>query len=243
MLRRRGRFIRRSGKRSRSSFRRNVRRIAKRTVLNTVEKKYKSTDVYMINGNAYSGPNGGWPLYHNGCMTFDIVNNTSGGTNVFPLNGTGETVRSGAEIHSKGFMIRGSINVPSDRKNTSFYMYVLEYNSVQGSPTIYTDFFKNITGSARLDPMNKDRFKAKKIGAYRLYAADLATTQNGCINFKKWLPFKRKLTFKDDTSAQVVRGMKEYLSIVIIPYDTTASLTSDILGYARINATLYYADP
>lgn len=216
----------------------------KKVIMSTAEKKRKDT-TQLEWAFTYDPTELGYPIFHNSMQITYLINNNSpnGTSNLGVFQGNQDDQRQGNEIYSKGVMFRNTIKVPADRKNSQFKLYLVEFNSSQGNPGDKNDFFHNITGSVLLDPLQTDRFKAKYLGTYRVAARDLATTQAATIIVKKWIPFKRHLSYAIDNSGAVAKGMKEHLAVVMVAYDTTNTLTTDKVGFVQSSASLYYADP
>lgn len=219
----------------------------KNVILKTAEKKYKSADIAA--NSAYDLTFGGNALNHNSIVEQTLIDNTNPNSTyqLCMAQGDNDGQRNGDEIYAKGIMYRGGIVIPSDRKNTTFKMCLLEYNTVQGTPTTYGDLFHNVTGKNMLDPLQQDRWKLTVLGTYRYSPHDTNPSpidgNRGEILIKKWIPFKRHLCFKEDTSLAYVKGMKERLSIIWLTYDNNSAFDATTCGYIRANATLYYGDP
>jgi len=58
-----------------------------------------------------------------------------------------------------------------------------------------------------------------------------------------WVPLKRKVKYLDDSSAEMIYGFRNNVAVVIAAYDAYGTLNTDIIGYCRGNATLYYKNP
>lgn len=219
----------------------------KAVVLSTAESKFRSCD---IPGNsAYDALIGGYALNHNSNVQMELVNNNSPATaniTYIPAGDSDET-RSGNEIFSVGIMLRGSIVIPADRKNARFRIFLLEYNSVVGDPTVYSQFYHNITGRNVLDPIRNDRWTAKPIGTYYYKAKDTSsdpvTGNRGTILIKKWIPWRRQLTYSDGASYAITKGMKERVSLIVQTWDNNSAFDTTTCGYIRLNATLHFKDP
>lgn len=220
----------------------------KSVVLKTAERKWKSCDSPA--NSAYDVAFGGYSLNHNSTVEFTLSNNNAPNpsTHITAISqGVSDLTRNGSSIYSTGIMLRGSIVIPADRKNTTFKLYLLEYNTAQGDPTVYADLYTNITGRNMLDPFQPDRWKPKYLGTYTYKAHDTASTilegQRADIIFKKWIPFKRMFHYQGDGSTVVARGIKERLSLLIKTFDNNSALDTSTCGYVRINATLHFKDP
>lgn len=220
----------------------------KSVILKTAEKKYKAVDVSA--NSAYDIAFGGNALNHNSIVELTLINNTNPNATyqLAMAQGDGDAFRNGDEIYAKGIMLRAGIVIPADRKNATFKVFLVEYNTVQGDPTVFSDIFHpGNTGKVVLDAVQTDRWNLNLLGTYRYKAhdtsSDLATGQRGEILIKKWIPWRRKLCFKADDSLVIAKGMKERLSILIMSYDNNSAFDTTTVGYVRTNATLYYGDP
>ena len=227
--------------------RRGFAKAVKNVILKTAEKKYKTCEPQA--NSAYDLAFGGFALNHNSLVEIKLIDNTAPnlGIHCTMSQGNSDGQRNGDEIYAKGIMFRAAITLPADRKNATFKICLVEYNSVQGDPTVFTDLFHNVTGKNVLDPIQQDRWKVRVLGTYRYLPRDtnseLVQGQRGEILVKKWIPFKRTLTFKEDTSLVYTKGMKERLSLVIMSYDNNSAFEATTIGYIRANATIYYGDP
>jgi len=202
----------------------------------------------VLNSATTAGVGG---LFHNVLYSFNIIDNTSATEGVLPIQGVGDTNRNGSDIYCTGFMIRGQVNLPFDRRNTKIKMWLCERSTTDGSPNSYTQWFKSITGSGALDPVDNDRFKVKSLGELRATARDLYVERGeltdagaeSTIYFKKWIPYKRKLKFPSGSS-NVCTGMKEALSVHFLAYDTyNAAETDRVVTALNCAVTCYFKDP
>lgn len=180
---------------------------------------------------------------------------TSGDT-TFPTSlatGTNDTNRIGSDVFSVGFRVRGSFGLPFDRRNTVIKIFMLEYNSNQGTPTDVTNFYRNVTGNNALDPINTERFPGVKLlrtlraKARDLYVERGELTDSGSIHqlyYDIWVPFRRKLRYATATNSNPSSGMKENLVLLMTCYDTfsASSLTDTIVVDHDQMVTFYYKD-
>ena len=193
----------------------------------------------------------GTGLLHNVIKSFNLIDNEDGNPSVLPTQGAADNQRNGSDIYATGIMIRGHVDIPFDRRNAKFKMWLVERNSIQGSVNTYGDFFKTVTGAGALDPINDDKFKVKYLGQLRTVARDLYIERgeitdagaDASVYFKKWIPFKRKLKFSG-TDAKCTQGMKEFLTLNVLPYDTYTTAETDIIGRTwDMAVSFYYKDP
>lgn len=252
-------FKRRKVTRKKRSWRRKLIRgksgfakAVKNVILRTAEKKFRSVDLSF--SSAFDLLKNGWPLNHNSVVAAPIFDNTfpDNATQPVPSQGIGDSSRNGDEIYGKGITLRGSIDFAFDRTNAITKMYLVEWNTTQGSLT-KADLQYPITGNVMLDPFQSDRWKVKYIGTvrprtgnYHHYDVEGIPVESGktqTVLFKKFIPFKRKLSFKEDSSNVICKGMKERLSLVFITYDALNTVSSATMAYARVNATFHYGDP
>lgn len=219
----------------------------KRVLFATCEKKYKS----MLLPNSTLAHNGGtgstvsqWTIYDE---------NTTG---LMPIQGSGDGERNGDEIYTTGIRVRFEMSAPYDRCGVEYKMWLTEYNTAQGDPAAKADFWHNVSGNYLLDPVQTDRWKTKVIskGIIQKKGVDYIDATAGYIESDNknartiirslWIPFRRKITFKNDGSSVVAKGMKEALKVTMVAYHNYDTLTTDILSKInRATATLYYKDP
>lgn len=184
-------------------------------------------------------------LYHNSIAAHSIwYPGNPIGNNLFPTQGNTDGNRKGDEIICQGIRLRMVLNVPYDRRNTTFKMFFIQWNSVQGNVGLRTDLLHDITGNIMLDPIQKDRWPGVKyLGSYTSRAKDLQGTDHHTILVNRWLPLKRKVTFLTDGNVEPA-NLREYGSVVIFSYSTTGALETDAVATnCQFTATLYYKDP
>lgn len=199
---------------------------------------------YVCINRALTGTAGNGTLCHNlltQSILWDDINNTS----LFPSQGDGKTSRDGEEIFCRGFMLRGVFQIPYNRRNMRFKLWYVPYNSQQGSPTDKSQFFYSTVNNTLLDPVQTDRWKGiRYLGTYKCSAVDQTTgSEDKTIMVKKWIPINRKLVFRTSSDRVVISGLKENGTIIIAPYDTVTSASTDVL-ITRMEAsvTMYYKD-
>jgi hypothetical protein len=188
----------------------------------------------------------------------------SNSATIFPGQGTTDGSRVGDRIVCQGLKIRAVFDVPWDRKNVKLKVFYLPWNSDQGTPTTYGQFFHDITTNARLDPVQTKRWPGVKyLGTYQIEperapyytyssgdqtpAADVISANTGTICVKKWIPMNKKLYFKADASTSVT-NLKENGSIICIPYTTINTASTGVISgdnvilKAEMAVTVYYKD-
>lgn len=234
-VRRRQRYVRRR----KYGTRGKVAGIARRVAMSLAEKKEYSQKFQSLESGTVGG------LFHNVLKEDRLIDNNTTGQGLLPAQGDGDRQRVGNAIYTTGIMVRGTMAVAHDRRNTTVKIWLLEYNSSQGDPTSYSTFFNNTSGNGLLDNVNPNFFRAKLVGTYRLTARDLLDTSNdGNIHFKKWIPFRRKLEFSSNGTTIATKGMKETLSLVYLAYDTYNASSSDrCIRNLDTCRTLHYKDP
>lgn len=202
-------------------------------------------------------------LQHDNIYKVDLWNGSD--SSLFPGQGTTDGNRIGDRIVSQGIKLRIAFDVPWDRKNVKLKLFYLTYNSDQGDPTTYSNFFHNITGNARLDPIQKKRYGGLKyLGTYQIeperapyytYStgdqtpnSDVISTNTGTICVKKWLSMEKNLFFRSDGTTQP-SNLKEIGTIIAIPYasintSSGSAVTSGdvVILNGEMSATVYYKD-
>lgn len=174
-------------------------------------------------------------------------------TNV-PQGSNGDE-RNGKEIYSVGFRVRGVMTVPYDRRNVRVKIWLVAYNTLQGTVTTFNNWFlPNGSGDGMLDSIDTHRFpgvrllRTLRVKARDLYIERGELTDSGSdasLYYDIWIPYRRKMTFQ--SSAQVtpfVTGGKELLSLVCLPYDTVSTLETDtVITSHEQQVTFYFRDP
>lgn len=167
--------------------------------------------------------------------------------------GGGPSSRVGDEVYSIGFRIKGCFGLPFDRRNVQIKLWLVEYNSNQGTPTTQAQWYRVTTGNNMIDPIDNDRFPGVKLlRVLRAKPKDLYVergdiTDTGSINqiyYNIWIPFKRKLRYTSTSTVPPISGTKERLSLIMTAYDTPSTITTDtvVLDH-RQSVTWYYKDP
>lgn len=220
----------------------------KNVILKTAETKFISRRLTDTNMLEYAAPSR-FGLTHNNINYFYIYNQSAPDAVKHPLptQGDGDGNRNGDEIYATGIRISGSIEMNSDSKGCTYRMFLAEYNdSVFSSGSnigTYNELFHNVANSSMLDTFQHDRIKPKYLGTLRVRPEDQNDASLGNINFKRWIPLKRKLTFRQDDSPALALGMKNKLAIFFLPYQAIATAAGALVGAINVHATLYYKDP
>lgn len=197
------------------------------------------------------------PMAHNKLYIW-ALHDKPGNTGItnLPIGAGADGGRQGREIYSVGFRVRGTFEVPYDRRNTRIKMWLMEWNSGQGTPTTLSEFFSEpIGGSSNvmLNNVNNERFPGvRKLRDLRVKSRDLLTNPTGgsgntyTIYYDVWIPFKRKLTYATAATPSKcpTGGMKEYLSLIAGAYDVAGTLgTDNLITAAKCVCTFYFRDP
>lgn len=235
---------RRKYTRGRTGFAKAVKNV----ILKTAETKFISRRLTDTNMTEASTPSR-FQLLHNTLNFYNIFNNTSPDAVKHPLptQGDGDGNRNGDEIYATGIRLAGNIQVFSNFKSATFRMFLVEYND-HVFPTgsnlgTYNDVFHNVANSSMLDTFQHDRIRPRYIGTLKIPARDILDAQDGTINFKRWIPMKRKLTFRQDDSPALATGIKNKVSLLFLPYDKLLTGSGGHIADINVHATLYYKDP
>lgn len=213
---------------SRTKFAKAVRKV----ILSTAEKCYKSL---QRDGQSFT---------HDSLSYVHVF--TPGNYGLFPSQGNGDGERRGDEIYTSGIMMRAVFQIPHDRRNTKFKMWFLNYDEDQQGIVAKDTFFHNVSNNVMIDPVQTDRWRhVQYLGTYKCSAVDQTTgSQDKTIIVKKWIPLKRKITFQSDSSNIPCNGVLSRGILVVCPYDTITSVTTDtLITNSEITFTLYYKDP
>lgn len=235
-----GRSVRRRlvfSKRRRPRGGKRMKKIAKSVMFQLAESKHRNL--------AFTGA-----VFHNLLHEIKLFQNSvPDGLGAIP-QGIANQNRNGSEIYSVGIMLRGTWEIAHDRRNQLIRVYMVEYTPAQnGSPTDKAKVFEQTgtsTGNIMLDNFESDNFKFHKIYEGRPYASKQLLDNPGQyqnLYWKKWIPFKRKLTYQDN-GQKILKGMKENLSLIVFTYDVYATLQTDkLISRYDLEATLYFKDP
>lgn len=191
-------------------------------------------------------------LYHNSVNETHLWGPSSAvSMYTMPSQGTNDGARIGDRIYLKGIQLRGLFQIPGDRLNTSVAIYYVPHNSEQGSPGTYSDLFHNITGSAMMDTLQKKRFPGCKfLGRFSSKPHDMwqhgggtnVPWNSGSIYVNRFININKKIYFKADASDQP-SNLKEYGTIVVVPYQNVNTLATDIVVVnCDLHATAYFKD-
>jgi hypothetical protein len=171
--------------------------------------------------------------------------------NVFPFVGDGPDQRNGNEIYAKGFMIRASFNMAGDRRGTSLRFYLVSPSNTTETPT-YANLFQNITNNVELDPLDKTKFPhTKYLGMAKLPDRSAPTASidgtfeliDSNIIWKKWIPFEKKIKFKQQSSNEPM-NIAPYMTLCVTAYDHNSALETDVcVKDIDMMVSFYYSDP
>lgn len=216
-------------------------------ILKTAETKFVTKHLSDTTATQV-GPGNTYDLNHNTIFAVHIYNNANPDAVKHPLPGQGDadSARNGDEIYATGLLIRGMINAAAGNKNTRYRMFISEYNDTQFGTgtdiTTYNALFHSISAQSILDNFQTDRIKVRSLGTLTVGRNDQQDSDSCLIPFKFWIPLKRKLTFRDDTTFALAKGMKNKLTLLCIPYRLNQAAQGSV-GSISTNATLYYKDP
>lgn len=200
-------------------------------------------------------------MSHNGIHKIPIwdVDATFNPKSILPEQGIKDAQRIGDRIHALKIKIRMALDIPWDRKNCKIKVYFLEYNSDQGDPTSYNDFFHpSVTGNSRLDPIQVKRWGRglKYLGDYQPQdrnasytyinsstpSASNMATNTATIYIKREVVLNKKVFFKND-GAMTPSSLKENGCLLLLPYASINTSTEDnIVLSAEGCSTLYFKD-
>lgn len=204
-------------------------RLIKRVQMSNIETKHKTITASVQD------------IKHNTLYSYPVHYNTS---LLWPLQGDADSERDGDTIYGLGIKLTGMFHLAHDRKNTQIKCWWVPYNSVQGNPTAYADFFHNVSGTTILDDVQVKRWPGiRYLGTMRNRARDVNEAAQVSIPFKFWIPLRREIAFCSDAS-RVVSNMAENGVLVYTAYDTFQAIVTDTLVVrAQFHATLYWKDP
>lgn len=224
----------------------------KNVILKTAESKYAVRD--LKHGFGWNGFNtvalstdvfGQMIVQHNFLFEVFLFENTSPSiaTMFHIAQGDRDDQRNGDEIYATGMRLRIQCENDAGRHNMTWKFWLVEWNTTQGEPVDPNTTFHSGSGCLILDTIQNNRIKMMPLGTFRTKARDVPADKKTDIYINKWIPFKRKLSFAQDSAIHVTRGMKEKLALVGVAYDTSNTTIGSAVGNIRVNGTFYYKDP
>lgn len=173
--------------------------------------------------------------------------NSNLANNVMPNQGDTDANRSGDSIVATGYKIRYNIVANSISKQGHYKFFFLPYNSDQGDPTDRAQLTHTLTDYLSLDPIQSKRWKGiKYLGKRYMRSTDSSSNEQGIINGSFWIPLKRTINFKNDTT-NITTNLKEN-GILIWYYTGNLALAdpdsaTTYVAEANFCSTLYFKDP
>lgn len=233
MPRKRYRSRSRGGYRRRRRYGPSTARI-KRQVLSVAESKYKS---YDIKGSQF---------FHDTISRHDLWGPLTDESNsIWPSQGSYDSGRVGDMIYCSGIRIRGLFEVPNDRFNMKMKLFFVQWNSAEGTPSTQAELLHNVSGNILIDPIQNKRWRRiRYLGMIQCRPSDsfADSAQTKTILINKWIPMNQKVYFNADTS-ETPTNVKEYGSLLFLPYDTISSATTDrVVVGSEITYTVYWKD-
>lgn len=214
----------------------NLRSFVRKVVSNQKETKYKTKASASTLGYNHDTVGVATTIWEQGA---------TGSNNIWPQQGTDDDKRVGDEIYAKGMMVRGTLQVPYDRRTVRVDVYYLPYNTAQGDPTgISSDLFHAVSANKMLDPIQVRRWPGLiKLGRYCCRSVDqaMASGLDKTIMFQKWIPINKKVNFCG--TSQIPSNMPELGRVLFVPYDTISTQQSDtVITRSEITTTLYFSE-
>lgn len=202
----------------------------------------------------YSGTNAA-SLYHN-VTNYGMINllaTTQGTDN--PM-GTTEDSRNriGTEIILRGLSIKMMFITAQSRPNLNIIGYVFSYESGLSALTD-PEFWCGPSGQGAAQNRFLDRPNTNKVKILRKFNVrnllNYSTVVPGgqershTILKNLWIPFRnRKIRYQIDGAGAGTNVPKfRDIGVALVAFDTTNTLTSDIVGYFTAQTTLYFKDP
>lgn len=230
---------------------RRVARVAKNVMMSLAESKVRDRADPVPSGALAS-------YYHNQIYQHVLHHNSPAiAEHAHPtslVQGDENYQRNGREVYSTGFRVRGVLDIPFDRRNTTVKIYQVEYNTNSGDPA--QELFHTGVGSVgnkMLDRLNTERYPgAKLLRTLRVKARDLYVergelTDGGSVATMKydiWIPWKRKLTYRSAAGFGPTGGCKEIMSLMFVFYDAAETLETDAVCTRNEQlVSWYYKDP
>jgi len=194
-------------------------------------------------------------LFHNKAYYAGQLLATTQGTQDPQGLAEAEKNRIGDEVYAKGLQVKMFIANAAKRPNVNYRVVLFSYNTQYveaGGGLTDAIFWSGLNGAGgnmnrMLDKPNTDRIKVhKSIILKPSHEANYSTASDNTF-FEKtrtvnmYLPFKnRKIKYNEDNSPF---PLYRDLGVMVIAYDTTSSLETDLIANFQWVSTFYYKDP
>lgn len=215
--------------------RKNLVSLIKDITLKQSETKYMSKAVAFTN------------RVHNNIYAIRLWGDTlNESENVMPSQGNTDGTRNGDSIVASGYKIRYNIQTIATGSQGHYKFFFLPYNSDQGDPLDRVQLTHALTNYLSLDPIQTKRWKGIKYLGKRFHNATDSGPLQKTIQGSFWIPIKKKVNFKNDTS-NIPTNLKE--NGLLIWYYTgnldtdQPDSTTQYVSEANFCTTLYYKDP
>lgn len=208
---------------------RKISKIARSIVMSTAESKDKTYGLTKVE------------MYHNLMYAYRLNNNT-----IMPAQGSGDSMRNGDSIISRGFQIRTLFGQKYDRPNVTWRVAAIVVPN--GFTVSYASIMKNVVNNVLLDEFDKDKVTVLWDKTFKPYKGGLETTVAGSsltreFTFPKkfWVTRKKTIKFIDDSDTNVYNDRE--IHICTFAYDAYGTSSIDNIGYHHTHLKFIYKDP
>lgn len=166
--------------------------------------------------------------------------------NVMPTQGSGDGNRIGDGIYCAGYKVRYNMELSGTFNDAHIKFFFLPYNSDQGDPLQRTQLTHDLSGFMSTDPIQTKRWSGiRYLGKQYVRATDATYTANKIVSGSFWIPIKKRVNFKFDTS-NIPTNLKEN-GLLIWYMSGYNSLGADNQATSIVNcqfvSTIYFKDP
>lgn len=211
-------------------------RVVRSLVLKNTETKY--------NVNGYDN----YQLYHNSGTQVAGVNYLTYFSNLLSTSvGTSQNTRIGDSVFGRFLSIKLWLSNKSDRPNVMYRIAVVSVppDQLVGNPA---GLFKGEAGNKIIDSINTDRYKIIYHKIVKSQANDYslesgATLKEKSIYHKITIPLKNRMIKYSLDSGVTPSYQNNCLSLMVLAYDATGTLTTDNIASYSMLYKFYFKDP
>lgn len=215
-----------------------LQRYVRAAVMATSETKYtvqtKENANLMHNGGQNVGGVFGWPVIVN------LLATSQGNT---------QTTRVGDNVFGKLLSVKCWLSNKSDRPNVMYRIFVLACppNAYTGDILNNSNVWRGETGNRIIDSVNTDKYKILYHRIVRPggndYSLEPSATLKEKSTFIKFaIPLRGRMIKYQTDGSQLPTYQNNILSLFIIPYDATGTLTTDNIASCSVISKFYFKD-
>lgn len=223
----------------RSSRKRTVKSTVKSVIKSMSETKFKNITLENVQLYHNSGALGG-PVCYGNLLRTDV--------------GTSQVTRNGDSVYGTGLNLKFWLSTKKDRPNVMFRVMIISTPTNEANSANPSALFRGDNGNKMMDYVNTDVYKIVYSKVIKITHGDTSFEIGDGITsgsklhevskfHKIFLKLNRKVSYQTDTGGTPIpRDARNCLSLVVIPYDSYGTLTTDDIATLAICGKFYYKD-